>query len=179
MAAPTKLMTVDEYRHVPEPKDGTYYELHHGELVRVTRPKQKHHRIQERLIQLLSPHARDGVVSWEVAFRAEPEYEIRAADVAYVSRERYDTIDPEDNLRGAPELVIEVVSPSNTASELHDKELLCLANGCREFWVVDPQRRIVKVSTPDGNTKRYDEGDHIPLSVFGSGSIPVAEIFNT
>ena len=65
-------------------------------------------------------------------------------------RERWDGI--EDYLFGAPELVIEVLSPSNTASEMRDKRKLCLANGSVEFWVVDPEQREVEVSTPDGHS---------------------------
>lgn len=43
-------------------------------------------------------------------------------------------MDPDDYLRGAPDLIIEVLSPSNTATEICDKEKLCLENGAREFW---------------------------------------------
>lgn len=58
----------------------------------------------------------------------------------------------------APELVIEVLSPSNTVEEILEKEGLCLENGCREFWVLDAKRRQVRVSTPDGLTRTYHGG---------------------
>jgi hypothetical protein len=57
-----------------------------------------------------------------------------------------------------------------------DKERTCLEGGCREFWLVDEKRRQVKVSTPDGVTKTYREGDAIPLLLFG-GSLEVSAIF--
>jgi Uma2 family endonuclease len=44
-----------------------------------------------------------------------PKYEVWAADVAFVSRERWEQGDPDGYLAGAPELVAEVLSPSNTA----------------------------------------------------------------
>ena len=72
-------------------------------------------------------------------FAPLPEYELRVADVAYLSPERFAQADPEDYIRGAPDLVIEVLSPSNTAAEIYEKEKLCLENGSREFWVVDPE----------------------------------------
>jgi Uma2 family endonuclease len=170
-------MTVEQFRRLPE-EGASYYELRHGEPVQMTRPKFKHHRIQRKLRIVLQTAAGDsGIVETEVAFRPVPEYELRVADVAYVSRERWDGIDPEDNLMGAPDLVIEVLSPSNTAAELYDKEKLCLEHGAREFWVVDAVLRQVKVSTPDAITTTYRAGQSIPLRVVGSGSIRVDDIF--
>jgi len=172
----TRLMTVEEFRQLPE-TGPFYYELRHGELVQVTRPKLKHHWIQRRLRRLLEgPAGEAGAVETEVAFRALPEHELRVADVAFVSKERWHHGDGEDNVRGAPELVIEVLSPSNTSTELLDKEKLCLENGCLEFWVVDPVRHLVRVSTPEGLAKIYQEGQEIPLRLF-SGSLAVKSIF--
>ena len=85
----------------------------------------------------------------EVSFRPFPEHELWAADVAYLSAARFRQADPEDNIQGAPDLVIEVLSPSNTASEMLDRERICLANGAREFWVVDPASCLIRVITHD------------------------------
>jgi Uma2 family endonuclease len=178
MAAVTHLMTVEAFRKLPEDHGSVYHELRHGELVPVTRPKLKHHLIQDRLVELLKPVAQSaGHVSMEFAFRALPEHELRVADVAFVRRERLDNTDPNDNLHGAPEIVIEVLSPSNTAAEIYDKEKLCLENGAQEFWVVDPDRRQVKVSTPDGRTTTYPSGQEIPLPLFGGAKVAVNAIF--
>ena len=118
-----------------------------------------------------------GVVAMEFTFRPLPEHEVRVADIAYVSRERWEQTDPEDNLRGAPDLVLEVLSRSNTAAEVFDKEKLCLENGCREFWVVDSDHRQVEVSTPDGITTTYRAGQEIPSRLFGGGALKVEAIF--
>ena len=174
----THRMTVEEFRNLPE-TGPFYYELHDVEPVRVTRPKLKHHILQEHLLELFrSSSAGTGHVSMEPAFRDLPEHELRAADVAYVSQERWERIDLEDNLRGAPDLVVEVLSRSNTLDELLGKEKLCLENGCREIWVVDAKRRQVKVSTPDGITTTFRDGQEIPLRLFGSGALKVDAIFS-
>jgi Uma2 family endonuclease len=177
MATTTGSMTVEQFRQLPE-TGPFYYELRHGELVRVTRPKFKHHLIQNRLVELLKSAAQSGgLVSTELAFRALPEYELRVADVAYLSAERLQQVDPDDNIRGAPDLVIEVLSPSNTVAEINEKEKLCLENGAREFWVVDQDLRQVKVSTPDGITTTYRSGQEIPLRVLGTRALKVDDIF--
>jgi Uma2 family endonuclease len=84
-------------------------------------------------------------------FRPLPEHELWAADVAYVSKERWEQIDPEDNLVGAPDLVIEVLSPSNTAAEINDRE--------------------------NGITTAFRAGQEILLRVCGSRSLKVDAIF--
>ncbi len=178
MATTNGLMTVEQFRQLPEDAGPVYHELRNGEVVAVARPKLKHALIQSRLRDTLKSVAPTGAyVESEVAFRALPEYELRVADVAYVSAERFQKGDPEDNIRGAPDLVIEVLSPSNTAAEINEKEKLCLENGAREFWVLDPDLRQVKVSTPDGITTTYKSGQEIPLRVLGAGTIKVDDIF--
>jgi len=170
-------MTVEQFRQLPEDQF-RHYELRHGELVKVTSPKLKHVLIQNRLVDLLrAAAAPGGFVSMEFGFRASAEYELRSADVGFVTKERFEASDPEDNLHGAPDLTIEVLSPSNSAAEMNEREKLCLENGCREFWVVDPDLRQVKVSTPDGITTAYRAGQEIPLRIFDGKSLKVDAIF--
>lgn len=177
MATTTGLMTVEQFRQLPE-EQFRHYELRHGELVKVTPPKFKHYRIQNRLVDVLRSIVPSGAfVGMEFGFRALPEHELREADVAYVTKKRFEAIDPEDNLHGAPDLMIEVLSPSNTAAEMNEREKLCLENGCQEFWTVDAKLRQVKVSTPDGITMTYRAGQEIPLRIFGGGSLQVDAIF--
>ncbi len=178
-ATASQLMTVEEFQKLPEDDGPLYHELRHGELVEVTRPKLKHHVIQARLRDRLKALAPSGsFLEYEVAYRALPEYELRVADVAYISAERWKEADPEDNFRGGPDLVVEVLSPSNTAGEMYDKEKLCLEHGTQEFWVVDPDRRQVKISTADGRAITWQSGQEIPLPLFGHAKLAVNAIFD-
>jgi Uma2 family endonuclease len=178
MPTTSALMTVEQFRALPEPKEG-YYELHHGVAVVMPPPKHRHFFIQHRLVMLLARLAAGRGFLWtEVAFRPAPENECWIADVAFIDQKRYDAIDPEDNLRGAPELVVEVLSASNTASEIADREAMCLENGCREFWVVDPKRKTVRVSTPDRKSITYVEGEKIPLTLPAAADLDVADVFS-
>ena len=169
------LMTVEQYRELPQRED-VIQELHWGQVVTLTRPKMRHTKLQYRLVELLRSKAQGrGIVAAEVPFRALPEYDLRGADVAFVSQARWDETDDEDNLRGSPELVIEVLSPSNTKSEMREKAALYLATGAQEFWVVHPKRENVTV-TREGGTLVYEKGQHIPLALF-EGKLSVSDIF--
>jgi len=181
MAATTsQLLTVDEFRRLPEDGGATYHELRHGELVSVTRPRFSHSLIQRTLRRLLEELADPAsFVDTEVSFRPLPEFELWVADVAYLSAERFAGVDPEDNVRGAPNLVIEVLSPSNTVDEMNERERICFENGAQEFWVVDPKRRQVKISTPDGHTTTWRSGQQIPLPLFAGAFLVVDAIFST
>ncbi len=178
MATTTQLMTVEEFSRLPKDDGPVYHELRHGEVVAVTRAKYKHYTIQRRLRRMLeNVSPADSLVDTEFAYRPLPEHELWVADVVYVSAAREQGVDPESYLEGAPDLVIEVLSPSNTAAEMLEKEEICLENGTHDFWVIDPVRRSVKVSTPDGRTRTWKSGQEIPLPLFGDSKIAVDAIF--
>jgi Uma2 family endonuclease len=52
---------------------------------------------------------------------------------AFVSKARWDEVN-DGYLPGAPELVVEIISPSNTTTQIREYAALCLLNGCQEFW---------------------------------------------
>jgi Uma2 family endonuclease len=177
MAALPNLVTVEQFRQLPEGGEFAY-ELHHGEVVTLTRPKLRHEKLQRRLLRLLEPKLKEfGEVTMELAYRAVAEFDLRVADVAAVSWERYHAADLDDNLRGAPELVIEVRSPSNTARQLRELVALCLSNGAIECWIIDTDKQSVTVMTRDGGSVVHSSGGSVPLARFGGGDLPVDEIF--
>jgi Uma2 family endonuclease len=172
------LMTVNEYRHLPERED-VVQELHWGQVVTLTRPKMKHTRLQYRLVELLRPFAiGKGGVAAEVPFRAVPEYDVRGADVAFVSQARWDATPEEGYLPGSPEVVIEVMSRSNTAAEMREKAALYLSTGCQEFWVVDPKSRSISIIRRGGERVAFGPGTLAPLETLGA-AIAVNAIFES
>ena len=112
-----------------------------------------------------------GQVSVELGFRALPDGEYRIADLVYVPNQRWASQDPEGYFHGAPDLVVEVLSPSNTASEMRGRKQVCLENG----WIVDLDRREIEVATRDGGSITYTPGQEI-IPFFG-GRVAVDEIF--
>ena len=168
-------MIFAEFEQLPDPAAGRY-ELRHGEPIHVAPPKFDHYMIQQILRDLLDQAAAGaGRAYTETGFKVG-DYEFRIADVAYATIERWARARAEEYFHGAPDLVIEVLSPSNTVAEMIDKETLCLENGCREFWLVDPVRRQVRVSTLDGRTITYKSGQQIPP--FFGGWLAVDAIFS-
>jgi Uma2 family endonuclease len=74
-------------------------------------------------------------------------------------------------------LVIEVLSPSNTPLQIREKAALCLSNGAKEFWVVDPQKKTVTVMRNREGTTVYPAGEEIPLALLDV-KISTAHIFD-
>ena len=168
-------MTFEEFEQLPDNPFG-HYELRHGVLFDVPPPKIKHFLLQQRLRELLQKAAGEsGSIYTEGPFRANPKGEFRYADLAYMSGDGWSRTDPQGYFPGSPEMVIEVLSPSNTRAEMVDRKQVCLENGCIEFWIVDMDRRQIEVATRDGGSITYASGQEI-IPFFG-GRVAVDEIF--
>jgi Uma2 family endonuclease len=155
-------VTFAEFEQLP----GERIQLHHGEVRTVPPPKPKHLMAEHRLQEALRAAAGDAAYTFlEFGFRVG-DRNYRVADVAVVSRAVWDRIDPDVYFDHAPDIVVEILSPANTVTEMLDKEKLCLENGAREFWLVDLDRRQIKVSTLDGRNVTYGPGQEIPF-LFG------------
>lgn len=177
----TRLMTFEEFEKLPD-SSGHRYELRHGEPFLVAPPRYDHYIIQQRLVRLLLRHAGDAdIVGTEMGFRPRPEYESWYADVGFLAKLRSDKVPPKGNIQGSPDLVIEALSPSNTATEMRDRRKLCLETGSREFWIVDLDLREVEVSTTGDHSVTYKSGQEIPLFFVESpegGRLAVDAIFS-
>ena len=137
-----------------EDPPGFRLELHNGVVVQVARPKLKHWILRTSITDVFqAAFGKQGKAGCEFPFRPQSEYQFRVADVAWVSRERLKRTFKGDML-GAPEIVVEVLSPSNTASEMLDKKHLCFAAGCQEFWIVDPKLRFIEVERNGGRSSQ-------------------------
>lgn len=83
---------------------------------------------------------------------------------------------------GAPDLIIEILSPGNTKKEMSDKFRVYEENGVREYWLVEPNDNviIVYVLNDEGNyigLRPYTEDDVITSSVLQGLEISVSKIF--
>ena len=175
MGAITKTLTFAEFEQLPDRE--FRFELRHGQTVEMPPAIHRHKFMQQPLLRLLSASAGSaGEIVMEMAFRIG-ELNYRVADLAFVSRGLWDAIPQEGYLARAPELVMEVLSPSNTVAEMRDKRKLYLENGSQEFWVVDPVQREIEVSTSDGRSTIYQSGQSIPLFFAPRQTLAVDSVF--
>jgi len=157
------LLRVAEFARLPQPPGGVRQELHHGKLVEIVPVKKRHTKTQMRLLQLLSEAANPMAprVDKEFPVRPLPEHEVWIADVAVFSPAEWERTDDDDYFQGVPAIVTEVLSPSNTPSEILDREQMCLANGWHDFWLVDAERQTVKVVLADRRSRVYRDSNSI------------------
>src|SRR5437764_876278 len=125
MTSIPNLITVAQFRRLPKGGECAY-ELHHGEVVAVPRPTKRYWAMQRWLVELLGTRLPTFRVGMEFPFRPFAEFELRAADVAAISKASFDATDLDDNLQGAPDLVIRLKSPSHTERSLQEFAAICL-----------------------------------------------------
>ena len=85
-----------------------------------------------------------------------------------------------EGCRGAPDLVIEILSPSNTAIEMERKFSLYQEAGVREYWIVDSKNDIIRVHCFRDSavfTKTYKSPDAVPVAVLPGFSIELENVF--
>lgn len=182
VSTPTTPVTAEELLRLPH--DGRRYELIKGELKEMVPASPRHGRIVMRLGSLMEQHVRQhdlGIVyAAETGFKLQENPDtVRAADAAFVAKER---IPPEGEPEGywaiAPDLIVEVASPSDSAPAMQSKVTDWLAAGCRLVWVVYPDTQTtteyrslkeIQVLTVD---QTLEGGDVLP-----GFACPVRELF--
>ena len=160
-------------------------ELVRGCVIREPPAGFEHGRLTARIASLLDQHVREhglGVVlGAETGFvLSDDPPTVRAPDVAFVSVDR---LPPPEEMEGfaagAPDLAVEVVSPSNTASDLQAKVMDYLAAGCSLVWVIDPRTRSVTAYHSSRDIQLLRENDVLDAGeVLPRFALALAELFD-
>ena len=163
MGIATRTMTADELFMLPH--DDSRYELVKGELVKMSPTGGKHgiltSRINSALAQYVEANASGETFGAETGFvlTTNPDT-VRAPDAAFVSRERIPPGDfPEKFWPGAPDLAVEVISPSDTLYEVEEKIEEYLEAGVKLVWIVNPKKRTVTIYQPNAQPQTLTEAD--------------------
>lgn len=180
MTVDTTLCTADELLRRPD--DGGRYELVEGELKTMSPSGLEHGRIAARIAVHLGAHVRQHrlgeIYIAEAGFllMRGPDT-VRVPDVSYVSGER--VIETSGFMPGPPDLAVEVISPSDLASEVSFKTSQYLRAGTRAVVVVDPEKRIVYVHRASGADVVTKIAENILEvdDVVAGWKMPLAEIF--
>lgn len=141
--ATTKL-TYREYALLP---DDQRYELIEGELYLIPSPTTRHQRASACLFRHIDTHVsmhQSGEVFFAPLDIVLSDTNVLQPDVIFISNERA-AIVTEPNIQGAPDLAIEVLSPSTSARDRGIKRSLYERFGVRELWFVDLEQRTIEV----------------------------------
>lgn len=173
-----KIYTVDDYMQL---NDGRRYELIGGALIVVPSPRPKHQKIANRFFAALDRFVlmkNLGEVNGDVDVHLGDV--VVAPDVFFVARERLEIIG-EFNIQGAPDLVVEILSPSTAVYDKKEKSRIYLKYGVKEYWLVDPELQLVEVLTAGENEWRrtgvFDREDVLTTTLLPGLEINLGEIF--
>lgn len=102
---------------------------------------------------------------------------VRAPDVAFVVADRVTDRLPTQFFPGPPDLAVEVLSPSDTASEVQEKAEAWLNSGCREVWLIDPRRKSATRLTPAQDSIIQQSVETLATDLLPGFSLKVSELF--
>ena len=178
---PTKtLMTAEEFDNYPFEEDKRY-ELDEGEFIEMCKPAYKHNRVLLNLLFALEVYLRKSrageVLLSENLYALAPNTR-RAPDAAVFLGDRHEELKNAKVIPIIPEIVAEILSPSETTRMIHRKLRQYFAAGVKEVWLIDPDERDVEIWTGLSLPDHALAGDNLLASALLPGfGLPLAELF--
>ena len=174
--------TYEDYRRT---SDDERFELLDGELIVVPAPRVDHQRVVLELATLLHAFVEErrlGVVLPAPCDVVLSDTDVVQPDVLFVAAERAHIIVPE-NVRGAPDLVVEVLSPSSAKRDRTAKRALYAKHAVRECWQVDPRAEtltVLRLAGADFETDEvYGKGRTVTSPSLPSLRFPLDRVFRS
>ncbi len=142
----TQIYTYEDYLKI---NDNNQYELIGGELILVPAPRTTHQLVKANLVWHITTFVRinklgkilDAPTDVFLSNKDKPQ-----PDILFIAGNRLDII-TEDYIKGAPDLVIEILSPSTASYDKVKKSKMYYTYGVKEYWIVDPDAKVVEVFT--------------------------------
>ena len=173
--------TYKDYKSLPE-SETKRYELLEGELIMVPSPSTYHQRISGNLEFLLRDFVEKNKLG-EVLYAPLDVHlgeDVVQPDILFISKERSKII-TEEEIYGAPDLVIEIFSPTTAERDRTYKETLYARHRVREYWLVDPEEKTIEVLTLGKagfeNFGTYGKKDTLKSPIFPALNIKLSQIF--
>lgn len=166
--------TIDDIYALP---DGERAELIDGKIYYMSPPTWKHQRISGRLYQSIANYIDSKNGQCEVlaapfaVFLNDDDINYLEPDISVIcDRSKLD----EKGCHGAPDWVIEIVSPSSKPRDYMTKLFKYRISGVREYWIVDPDKQITMVYGFEKNTvEQYNFGEDVPSGIYDGFTIKV------
>jgi Uma2 family endonuclease len=156
----TDLITYQEFINLEFPDDDNFlYELINGELVKKSAPTPQHQLISQNINLQLATFVRQnqlGRVLYAPVDVILDEHNAPQPDLLFISNQRASIL-TKDGVMGAPDLVVEIISPSSVLRDRVDKMRLYRHYEVLEYWLIDPQNQSFEVHT-------LENGDYQPYS---------------
>ena len=173
-------LTYEDYAKTPEDER---WELIAGELIMSPSPKEAHQTTQGYLgaPMLLFVRENDlGKVYFTPFDVVLSETDTVQPDLLFIAKDRLHIV-TEDNVQGAPDLVVEIRSPSTARYDWTTKRELYARHGVKEYWLVDPEAATVAVLLLDGGELKvagvYGEKDTLASAVISGFSVALVDVF--
>ncbi len=179
MATTTNLLSWQAFEQLPD--DGMYHEVIEGELISLPPPKSRHSLIASNVAEALRAFKQRGLgrVLAEAGYKLsdDPPTWIQP-DISLLRTERIHNTAPDGYFIGAPDLAVEIVSPSESARDLDRKVEALLTAGAIAVWVLFPDTRHVWVFVGDGTSFSRGMNDTLSLpELLPEWELPVAKLF--
>ncbi|MCH8224634.1 MAG: Uma2 family endonuclease [Chloroflexi bacterium] len=182
MTLQTRKLTYEDYLNGPEIK--ARYDIVDGVMTMAPAPTLEHQRLLRQLFKLLDSFVTEhglGEVLFaplDVVIQREP-LRTRQPDLLFVSTDRAGIM--EDYIQGPPNLVAEILSPSNTRHDMDDKLFDYGRLGVDECWLVSPEARTVEVlrlvQQSMKRTSIHGLGDQVQSNVISGLTLAVEDLF--
>ena len=178
-------LTYDDF--VAFPDDGKRHEIIDGVHYVTLAPNRRHQQLLGRLHFSVADHLRANPSQGEVYFApfdvVASHWDIVEPDLLLIAGDQLDILN-DKNVRGAPALVVEILSPGTRKRDRDLKRLLYERSGVREYWLVDPDRKVVRVfrreaSDAFGTASDYGASERSILitAILPGWSLPMEALF--
>ena len=173
-------LTYEDYANTP---DDERYELIDGELIMSESPIIAHQdnrmKLGNRMTNFVERNDA-GVVYLPDTDVVLSDTDVVQPDIMFISKERQHIIG-EANIQGAPDFVVEILSPSTERRDWGVKRELYAKHGVKEYWIADPANKIVWVMLLNNDVLEIQQtcypGDTIASSVLAGFTVEVDDIF--
>jgi Uma2 family endonuclease len=173
------LLTADELELMPD-DDSVQTELDEGEIITMPPAGLDHGGCEVEICAILRNHVKHHrlgkVYSGDSGFRLAHDT-VRVPDVSFVRTERLEMVHGRGFGKGAPDLAVEIFSPSDNVRQLMRKVKQYFAAGTHTVWIVYPDRREVQVLDAAGADRLLTGDDPIESELLPGFSVPISEFF--
>ena len=181
--AAQKLKTKLRYEDYAKTPEGERWELIDGELIMAAAPNTEHQAIQVETGAPLWVFVGErglGRVFFSPTDVVLSDTDTVQPDLIFVSQEREHII-TRANIQGAPDLVVEILSPSTARRDWNEKLDLYARHGVKEYWLISPEYRMIWVFVLGNGTfeeaGRYGEDDTLASPALPGFSLSLGKVF--